>query len=167
MKSIKLMLYVLLLISVNCLLFKDEDPPPDPDPFIGVNSKDEIIGEWVCYQTHLIWKDGRNDFYLDKEKEEDVVKIDSARMFWRFLRDGTYYEYNFQYLLDSGFFCKDSAFSFTNYPFHHNSEPFGDFEGDEVFRKWAVISRNSTDLRFRMVYDNYSQEISIYTKKTW
>lgn len=172
MKLLNNLLTCFLLLFMNCFFFNDDDPPPDPDPFVFITSNSDIIGEWVCYHTHIIWKDGKHDYYLDKEKKEDVIKIDSTRMYWKFINNGVYYEYSFPYRIkvlsdSSSYFCKDSAFYFSQHTAHHWGEPFGIYDSNESFSKWTVIWKNSTDLCFVMDYDIYSEESSFYTKKTW
>lgn len=164
-------LMFLILFLLNCNLFDDNDPPPDPDPYVSIKSKNDIIGEWVCYYTYLVWRLGSDKYYLDKFKEEDKLIIDSTRVTWRFLLDGQYYEYNFPYYLDTvqSLFCKDSIYNFIFYPKHHRSEPFGivyESIGD-LFRQSAQIFVNSTDIKFVYHPNTYDWEYSYYTKKTW
>ena len=172
MKIVKILLFsFVLLLVVNCILLNDDEPEADPDPFVPITGREDIIGEWVCYYTYLKWRHGSQKFYLDKELEEDVIKIDSNRLHWRFLLDGVYYEYDFPYILkffsdsSKSFFCKDSAFLFDNYPKHHWGEPFGEFQGEELYRIWVTIRHNSTDLHFQYNPDSYTSENAYYTKK--
>jgi len=163
--KLKILLLLLLLCFIlqitKCSLFELDNTSPDPDPFTAITGKEDIIGEWVCYHTFLQWRHGRKKFYLDKELEEDVIKIDSNRVHWKFLKDGLYYEYDFPYIMDENtFFRKDSAFVFPVYPIHHWGEPFGDLHS------WTEVMHNSKAISFTYHPDPYTWEDSYYTRKT-
>jgi hypothetical protein len=153
-------------------LFKHKDPPvPPPEPFKAVKSKKEIMGEWVCYNTFLQWKDGHEYFHLDKYKEEDKLIIDSMRANWRFKINNDYNEYNFPYALDTinSLFCKDTTQVFISIPIQHFSSVFGELEIllQDTFKHSVEISCLHDTLKFESHPNVYTYETAHYVKKTW
>jgi hypothetical protein len=168
--------FIFLLVFSGCVLdlFKHKDPPvPPPEPFKAVKSKKEIMGEWVCYNTFLQWKDGHEYFHLDKYKEEDKIIIDTTKVNWRFKIGNDYIEYNFLYILDTthdSWFCMDTVLDLV-VPIHHWSGILGRLVPTSIdtFLEWVAIGRLNDTLQFD--YDSwgdvYTYETAHYVKKTW